>query len=226
MLLIPVASPSRAISDSTDSTMIQNLFAKRERMARMIAKELYHSAIITNTLNMTNAMEDCSAPLHPQAAEGLRLFNAGEYFEAHEALEIAWNEEKGRVRDLYRGILQIAVTYLHITRGNYNGAVKVYGRSQRWMKDWPAVCRGIQVETLRRDAESVMRAVIRLGTERIGEFDRSLLKPVSWEARSRKQAQTYTCDRCGTTMHEHNCKITCPNCGNRFDCSDLNIYFD
>ena len=162
MLLIPVASPSRAISDSTDSTMIQNLFAKSERMARMIAKELYHSAIITNTLNMTNSMDDCSAPLHPQAAEGLRLFNAGEYFEAHEALEIAWNEEKGRVRDLYRGILQIAVTYLHITRGNYNGAVKVYDRSQKWLKDWPAVCRGIQVETLRHDAESVMREVIRM----------------------------------------------------------------
>jgi len=36
----------------------------------------------------------------------------------------------------------------------------------------------------------------------------------------------YVCDRCGTEMKERNCKITCPNCGNRFDCSDLNIYFD
>ncbi len=69
----------------------------------------------------------------------------GHYFEAHEALEDAWNAESGKVRDLYRGILQIAVIYLHITRGNYNGAVKVYGRSQKWMQDWPEVCRGIQV---------------------------------------------------------------------------------
>jgi rubrerythrin len=36
----------------------------------------------------------------------------------------------------------------------------------------------------------------------------------------------YICDRCGHEMYERNCKITCPNCGNRFDCSDLNIYFD
>ena len=36
----------------------------------------------------------------------------------------------------------------------------------------------------------------------------------------------YICDRCGHEMFEHNCKITCTNCGNRFDCSDLNIYFD
>jgi rubrerythrin len=36
----------------------------------------------------------------------------------------------------------------------------------------------------------------------------------------------YICDRCGHEMREKNCKVTCPNCGNRFDCSDLNIHFD
>jgi len=40
------------------------------------------------------------------------------------------------------------------------------------------------------------------------------------------QKQVHVCDRCGTEMRERNCKIICPNCGNRFDCSDLNIYFD
>jgi len=34
------------------------------------------------------------------------------------------------------------------------------------------------------------------------------------------------CDRCGFEMVEKNCKVVCKNCGNRFDCSDLNIYFD
>lgn len=38
--------------------------------------------------------------------------------------------------------------------------------------------------------------------------------------------RVYFCDRCGSRMSEYLCKITCPNCGNRFDCSDLNIYFD
>ena len=36
----------------------------------------------------------------------------------------------------------------------------------------------------------------------------------------------YICDRCGAIMSELNCKIVCGNCGNRFDCSDLNLYFD
>jgi rubrerythrin len=38
--------------------------------------------------------------------------------------------------------------------------------------------------------------------------------------------RNYTCDRCGYEMYERNCKIICPNCGSRFDCSDLNIYCD
>ena len=176
---------------------------------------------------MIDSKEDlCNAPLHPQAAEGLRLFNAGEYFEAHEALETAWNAETGEVRNLYQGILQVAVTYLHITRGNYNGAIKVYARSQKHLKDVAAVCKGIQVERLRRDAKAVIQEVQRLGMEHIQEFDSALLKPVSWEEGFRKQKQAHSCDRCGSPMYEKNCKITCPNCGNRFDCSDLNIYFD
>ena len=176
---------------------------------------------------MTESLNDpCNAPLHPQAAAGLRLFNVGEYFEAHEALEDAWNAEKGRVRELYRGILQTAVVYLHVTRGNYNGAIKVYGRSQRWIKDWPDICRGIYVGELRKDAETVITEVRKLGMEKISEFDLSLLKPVKWDEKQTEKKNLYICDRCGHEMYEKNCKVICRNCGNRFDCSDLNIYFD
>jgi len=126
-------------------------------------------------------MDDCNAPLHPHAIEGIRLFNSGRYFEAHEALEDAWKEEKGGIRELYRGILQIAVVYLHITRNNYYGALKVYERSIKWLKDWPEICRGVDVGMLRRDARTVFEEVQRLGKENIGEFNRSLLKPVGWD---------------------------------------------
>jgi len=40
------------------------------------------------------------------------------------------------------------------------------------------------------------------------------------------EKRVYICDRCGCEMVETNCKVACQNCGNRFDCSDLNIYFD
>jgi len=123
---------------------------------------------------------DCAGDIHPAAIKGMQLFNEGEYWLAHEALEEAWNEEDGAVRELYRAILQTAVVYLHITRDNYNGAIKVYGRVQKWIQPWPEECRGIQIGQLRRDLEAVIAEVKRLGPDRLTEFDRSLFKPVRW----------------------------------------------
>lgn len=168
-----------------------------------------------------HAAESCAGRLHPKAIEGMILFNEGKFFEAHEELETAWREETGAIRDLYRGILQVAVTYLHIRRGNYEGAVKVYGRSQKWLNGWSEVCRGIKVGDFRANAARVMQEVQRLGKEDLGAFDPSLFKSIEWSS-----LKIWVCDRCGSEMYEKNCKVTCPNCGNRFDCSDLNLYFD
>jgi predicted metal-dependent hydrolase len=127
-------------------------------------------------------MDDiCEGGLHPQAAEGLRLFNEGKYFEAHEELEIAWKGEQGKIRELYQGILEAGVTYLHIRRGNYRGAIKVYGRSMKWLRGWPSFCRGVNVAQLREDLEAAIVQVERLGEDRISEFDLTMLKPVHWE---------------------------------------------
>jgi uncharacterized protein len=126
-------------------------------------------------------MTDCNGTLHPRACEGLILFNEGKYFEAHEELESAWRDERGKVRELYQGILEAGVTYLHITRGNYAGAVKVYGRSMRWLRQWPETCRGVEVGQLRNDLDAAIEEIKRLGEERIAEFNRDLLKPVIWK---------------------------------------------
>lgn len=119
-------------------------------------------------------------PAH--AIEGLHLFNAGKYFEAHEALELAWRAEKESIRELYQGILEAGVVYLHIQRGNYEGALKVFGRSMIWLRRFPSICRGVDVDGLRRDLSAVIAEVERLGPSRIGEFDQSMFKPVMWEA--------------------------------------------
>ena len=129
---------------------------------------------------ITVAANDCAGSIHPEAIKGMELFNAGEYWLAHEQLEEAWKEETGAVRELYRAILQVAVTYLHITRGNYVGAVKVHAKVQKWITPWPEVCRGIKIGQLRRDLETVVAEIKRLGPNRLAEFDRSLFNPVRW----------------------------------------------
>jgi predicted metal-dependent hydrolase len=129
---------------------------------------------------------DCHGPLHPKAVEGLDLFNRGLYFEAHEALEAAWREEVSPIRELYRGILQAAVVYLHITRANLPGALKVYARSQKWLAPWPDRCRGIEVGQLRRDLEQAIQQVEALDPQRLSALDPSFFKPVVY-AKSRLQ---------------------------------------
>lgn len=143
-----------------------------------VVLKLYHCQGLCYTLT---EMSDCTGRLHPRAREGLRLFNEGKYFEAHEALEAAWREEGGALRGLYQGILEAAVTYLHITRGNYAGAVKVYARSMRWLTRYPEVCRGVNVARLREDLTRAIREVENLGEAQLIEFDRALLKPIVWE---------------------------------------------
>ena len=122
--------------------------------------------------------KDCEGGLHPKAVEGLELFNAGHYFQAHESLEAAWRDETKPIRELYRGILQAAVVYLHVTRHNYAGAVKVYHRCQRWLNPWPEICRGVAVGELRRDLDAVIDAVQQFGPGHLASFDKALLKPV------------------------------------------------
>lgn len=109
------------------------------------------------------------------------LFNEGKYFQAHEELEAAWKAERGKVRELYQGILEAGVTYLHITRGNYAGAIKVYGRSMKWLRQFPETCRGVEVGQLRNDLTAAIEEVKRLGESRITEFNQDLLKPVVWK---------------------------------------------
>lgn len=38
--------------------------------------------------------------------------------------------------------------------------------------------------------------------------------------RPREVPKEHVCECCGTRMYDHNCKIVCPNCGYKRDCSD------
>ncbi len=122
--------------------------------------------------------EVCQQPLSTLGQKGITLFNAGHYFDAHEELEHAWNEDQSNGRELYRGILQIAVAYLQIERGNYRGAIKMFMRVRQWLEPFPSPCRGIDVAALRTSAQTVYETLQQLGPDRITELDRALLQPI------------------------------------------------
>lgn len=123
-------------------------------------------------------LKSCQMPLSNLALQGFYLFNQGEYFEAHERLEAAWNEDLSPGRELYRAVLQVAVAYLQIQRQNYTGALKMFLRLRQWIEPLPDKCRGVDVKNLRISAQLVYQQLTRTGKDNLEEFDQTLFKPV------------------------------------------------
>ena len=120
----------------------------------------------------------CQTPLPAKVLEGIRLFNARDFFEQHEALEEAWLAEPGPVRDLYRGILQIGVGFYHLERQNFRGARNLLTYGIDRLAPFAPACRGVDVGGLRAAAQRCRDELERLGRERIAEFDKRLVPMV------------------------------------------------
>ena len=115
--------------------------------------------------------DPCELSLHPDANLGIKQFNNRQFWLAHEALEDAWKDTVPPIKGMYRGILQAAVVYYHISQGNYRGAVKVYNRSQKWLNPLPDTCQGVDIARLRADLDAAIAEVRRLGTDNLAQFN-------------------------------------------------------
>lgn len=122
----------------------------------------------------------CAEPLAAQAEEGIVLFNQGEYYKCHDALEAAWNDDKSATRDLYKAVLQVGIAYFQIERGNYRGAMKMLLRVRQWLTPLPPICRGVNIAKLRENVAQVQTMLSELGPERIGEFDTAVFQPIDY----------------------------------------------
>ena len=147
----------------------------RSRFSNSMPQLLQKHATIPDYDAINSACEESLSDL---AIGGIEKFNQGAYYACHDDLEKAWRRDEGPGRDLYRGLLQIAVTYYQIERGNYRGAAKMLLRMRRWLTPMPPVCRGVNVAKVLQDATAVQEALSALGPEKTSEFDHTLLRPV------------------------------------------------
>ena len=102
-------------------------------------------------------LDGCADPPSRAAVAGLLAFNQGRFFDQHEYLELAWNEEARAVRELYQGILQVGVAFLQVERGNRRGALKMFRRGLPKLRGLADVCQGINVAEIRDEAERIHR---------------------------------------------------------------------
>ncbi|MBE7530076.1 MAG: DUF309 domain-containing protein [Ardenticatenaceae bacterium] len=123
-------------------------------------------------------MVACEQPLPDLAREGIVLFNQGEYYRCHDALEEAWRQDPTPGRSLYQGILQYGIALYQLQRGNYRGAVKMLLRLRQWLEPLPPVCRGVNVARLRQNIEEVRTAVQAATPDNLQNFPFHLVAPI------------------------------------------------
>jgi predicted metal-dependent hydrolase len=80
--------------------------------------------------------------------EGVRLFNRGEFFDAHEVVEDLWHETAGPERNLLKGFIQAAVACEHHRRGNARGRRSVGATAAAYLREYPARAHGLDVAGL------------------------------------------------------------------------------
>lgn len=92
-------------------------------------------------------------------ASALVLFDAGAFYEAHEALEALWLPATGTDREVLHALLQVAVGFHHAQQGNAHGAGVLLGRALDRLDRCPGTAWNIDLSEL-SEAASAFRVLV------------------------------------------------------------------
>ena len=79
---------------------------------------------------------------------GLELIRAGEFFAAHEELELAWRAAAKAERDFYQGLVHVAVAWYQAGRGNRVGCERQLEKAERRLSPYAPSHRGVDLESV------------------------------------------------------------------------------
>jgi predicted metal-dependent hydrolase len=130
-------------------------------------------------LQAADLVAACRAPAPPELAKAIHEFNAGEFFDQHETLELLWRATPDEIRHLYEGILQIGVGMHHLLKNhNFHGAAVKLDHGIRLLEAFPQVCHGVDIARLRNDAGAARTRLLELGPRDLSRFERGLIPKV------------------------------------------------
>ena len=101
-----------------------------------------------------------------------RDFNEGRFFECHEWFEEIWQEEQGDVRDLYKGLIQLAAAFVHLSKGNFVGADRLLRTGIGYLKPYrPEGAMGFDVEAISQAAQAMHARLLTVGRPGVETLD-------------------------------------------------------
>jgi len=92
---------------------------------------------------------------------GRRAFERGEFFDAHEHWEAAWNASDGAERRCIQGMIQIATALLKLAAGRADLARSLLTKALAKLADGPPSLDGLDLARFARDAAALLAALDR-----------------------------------------------------------------
>lgn len=123
--------------------------------------------------------DDVPSELPEGVREGIALFNQRRFYEQHEVIEAEWHAERGEIRALYQGILQVGVGFYHASNGNHRGAVTLLTDGVAKLARFQPSALGIDVASLVTGTQGCLDQIIALGPDAISSFDASAIPFIS-----------------------------------------------
>ena len=96
----------------------------------------------------------------PRFLEGVELFNARNFYQAHDPWESLWLERFGEEKDFIQGLILSAVALHHYSRGNLRGARSRYRLSVDKLEKYPETYWDVDLKNFRRRMSGVMHRLL------------------------------------------------------------------
>ena len=81
---------------------------------------------------------------------GLLAYEEKDFFEAHELWEELWSEYYLDDKTFIQGLIQLAVSFVHLGNGNLNGAKSLMKKSGDKFSSYSGLHRGINIDKLKQ----------------------------------------------------------------------------
>ena len=82
--------------------------------------------------------------------DGLQAYEEKDFFEAHELWEELWSEYYLDDKTFIQGLIQLAVSFVHLGNGNLNGAKSLMKKSGDKFSSYSGLHRGINIDKLKQ----------------------------------------------------------------------------
>ena len=118
----------------------------------------------------------------PLLEQGVREFNDGLFFQAHETWEEIWIVSPWPLRRFLQGLIQVAASFVHLARNEYPGTHRLLREALHKLSAFPSPYLGIDSARLVEEGQRCLEAVQALGDGGLGRFDRGLLPKIHTDA--------------------------------------------